>query len=199
MPIVLTHPLVIMTIWLFYLLTGNNIGLISAKNEDLFIMSSTFPLLTISIASLASNSHTTDKTRAANQICMERKKKPACLDGKQAGGIIAWQMCRELNRQIELSGYRKSEMGLTGQRLERDWKIRRFRTAALIREIALLVSVGLVSPTAFPFRIAMSRQFPMSLLYQDVRSRIYPLISILSHILPLATLNIIYIEVCVIT
>ena len=39
-------------------------------------------------------------------MCRERKKKPACLDGKQAGVNDARQMCRELNRQIELSGYR---------------------------------------------------------------------------------------------
>ena len=42
-------------------------------------------------------------------MCRERKKKPACLDGKQAGVNDARQMCRELNRQIELSGYRDSE------------------------------------------------------------------------------------------
>ena len=42
-------------------------------------------------------------------MCRERKKKPACLDGEQAGVNAARQMCRELNRQIELSGYRDSE------------------------------------------------------------------------------------------
>ena len=54
-------------------------------------------------------------------MCRERKKKPACLDGKQAGVNDARQMCRELNRQIELSGYRDSERG--------DRKLRKFWTA----------------------------------------------------------------------
>lgn len=43
-------------------------------------------------------------------MCRERKKKPACLVVvKQAGVNAARQMCRELNRQIELSGHRDSE------------------------------------------------------------------------------------------
>ena len=33
----------------------------------------------------------------AYQICLERNKTPACLEGKQAGVNIARQMCRELN------------------------------------------------------------------------------------------------------
>lgn len=47
-------------------------------------------------------------------MCRERKKKPACLDGEQAGVNAARQMCRELNRQIELSGHRDRE-GETGK------------------------------------------------------------------------------------
>lgn len=33
------------------------------------------------------HSRTTDEIRAANLICRERKKKPACLGWKQAGSI----------------------------------------------------------------------------------------------------------------
>lgn len=48
-------------------------------------------------------------------MCRERKKKPACLVVvKQAGVNAARQMCRELNRQIELSGHRDRE-GETGK------------------------------------------------------------------------------------
>lgn len=61
-----------------------------------------------------SHSRTTDKTRAANLICRERKKKPACLEGEQAGVNAARQMCREFNLQIELSGHQDSE-GETGK------------------------------------------------------------------------------------
>ena len=55
-----------------------------------------------------------DETRAANLICRERKKKPACLEGEQAGVNAARQMCREFNLQIELSGHQDSE-GETGK------------------------------------------------------------------------------------
>ena len=47
-------------------------------------------------------------------MCRERKKKPACLDGEQAGVNAARQMCREFNLQIELSGHQDSE-GETGK------------------------------------------------------------------------------------
>ena len=75
----------------------------------------------------------TDEIRDKSD-CRERRKMPACLKGTQAGVNVARQMCRELNRESELSGYRESKRRLTGRRLERDWKIRRIWTASLFRE-----------------------------------------------------------------
>ena len=52
------------------------------------------------------HSRTTDEIRAANQICRERKKKPACLDGKQAG-VGARRNTAE--SRTERAGYRGIE------------------------------------------------------------------------------------------
>ena len=59
-----------------------------------------------------SHSLTTNETRAANLICRERKKKPACLDGKQAGVNIARRNTAE--SRTDRSSYRVIEKAKGG-------------------------------------------------------------------------------------
>ena len=73
---------------------------------------------------------------------------------------------RERNQRERLAetAPRAEPMNRRTEKAKGDWKIRRYWTAALIREIAFWVSVGLVSLTAFPFLIAKSRQSSKSML-----------------------------------